>query len=362
MATYSFESITSAQALNFNGATDTLAFLNPTSSAHLMTVTFDAATATSPATVTLIDGATGRLVTFGPGIEATTPNVSLVFQDSSELRIGTTGNDGPVVGGTTSDALFGNAGDDTLNGGAGNDVIQGNAGNDSLVGGGGSDTIYGGKGNDSIDVGHGGANNFVEGNSGDDSITDSGGGASTLLGGQGDDSIAAGTGGDYLSGDLGNDSISGGGGDDSFAGGGGNDVLIGGAGNDTFSGGPGADTITGGGGSDTIIFAPGDSVPVVGNFDQVIDWNGSLDHLLFGLGAASPNNLDLINTAATDIANAIAQATAIIGGGTYVAIPMGGNLLIFADTNHDHAITTADNMVMLVGRALSDINFSSISG
>src|SRR4051812_34536562 len=68
MATYFFETITAAQALGYVAATDTLVFSNPTSSGAKMTVLYNAATATSAATVTLIDNTTGRAVVFGTGI------------------------------------------------------------------------------------------------------------------------------------------------------------------------------------------------------------------------------------------------------------------------------------------------------
>src|SRR6185312_15195348 len=219
MATFFFETITAAQALAFNATTDTLVFTNATSSGTKMSVTYNAATATSTATETVIDLVTGRSVVFGSNAlqlgEAghTTP----VFGDASTLIIGSpAANDTGTIA-AASGGAFGGDGNDTLTGGAGGDLLQGNQGNDSLVGGAGADTIFGGKDNDTIDVGTGA--NFAQGNLGNDTITAATSTSSNiLLGGQGDDNITGGTGNDILSGDLGNDTISGGNGADSLAG------------------------------------------------------------------------------------------------------------------------------------------------
>src|ERR1700704_6651190 len=95
MATYFFETITATQALSYTAATDTLVFSNPTSSGAKMTVLYNAATATSAATITLIDNTTGRAVVFGSSLagEGDTTNGAVVFPDASNLYIGTPGND-----------------------------------------------------------------------------------------------------------------------------------------------------------------------------------------------------------------------------------------------------------------------------
>src|SRR4051812_46205203 len=123
MATYFFETITDAQAATYSAATDTLVFQTTGESARLTTVRYNAATATSPATVTIISGITGRAVTFGPGVQGeglagTGPGV--LFPDSSTLVVGTAGNDGPAAGdqqgSSTTDGLYGGDGNDTLQG------------------------------------------------------------------------------------------------------------------------------------------------------------------------------------------------------------------------------------------------------
>src|SRR4051794_7890396 len=103
MATYFFETITAAQALGYTAATDTLVFSNPTSSGSKMTVLYNAATATSAASITLIDNTTGRAVTFGGGIagegDAGTTG-AIVFPDGSNLFVGTAGADAPATAST----------------------------------------------------------------------------------------------------------------------------------------------------------------------------------------------------------------------------------------------------------------------
>jgi Ca2+-binding RTX toxin-like protein len=274
MATYFFETITAAQALGFNAfaATDTLVFTNPTSSGHLTTVLYNAATATSAATVTVIDNADGRSVTFNNNIQGLGGATS-VFPDGSTMFIGKVGIADNFTGTAGGDGLFGgnevdpvtglDVAGDTLIGGSGADLIQGNRGDDSLNGGSGNDTIFGGQGNDNIDAGTG--NNFVQGNLGNDTIVAgaSTASANTLLGGQGNDLITGGLGNDILSGDLGNDTLSGHGGNDSLAGVGGNDVIVGDIGNDTIDGGDGNDNITDLGGNNTIGGGAGNDTIVV---------------------------------------------------------------------------------------------------
>src|SRR6478609_8984060 len=102
MATYFFETITAAQALGFTTA-DTLVFTNPLASGSRSTVLYNAATATSAATISLIDNTTGKTVVFGVGVagEGTAATGLVVFPDGSDLFVGTTANDAPA-GASTS--------------------------------------------------------------------------------------------------------------------------------------------------------------------------------------------------------------------------------------------------------------------
>lgn len=164
MATYFFETITAAQALSFNTASDALVFSNATSSGSKTAVTYNAATATSTATVTITDLVTGHAVTFGTGIygEGETGNNAPVFADASTLVVGSPlAADTMAIAATGPSGLFGGDGADSLTGGVAGDVLQGNQGDDTLIGGAGSDTIFGGKNDDLINVGTG--NNFAQG-------------------------------------------------------------------------------------------------------------------------------------------------------------------------------------------------------
>jgi Ca2+-binding RTX toxin-like protein len=367
MANYTFETMTAAQAMSFSAATDNLIFSNPTSSGAKMTVLYTAATASTPASITLIDNADGISHVFGPGI-ANGSDAGIQFPDGSNLVVGDpTANS--EAGSAGNDGLFGGQGDDTLAGGGGNDLLQGNQGNDSLNGGAGADTVFGGQGNDFVDVG--GGSNFAQGNLGDDTISAGGsdtGSTNTLLGGQGNDVITGGAGNDILSGDLGNDTVSGGGGSDSIAGQAGDDSLVGSAGADTIDSGAGNDTLHGGGGADSLFggsgtvlftFSPGDSPAALGGFDTITGWHLG-DRISFGIGPSGQFNFDLVSATATDFNDALLKANNIIGGGTFVAVPMAGSLVIFGDINGDHQITGADSAVLLPGKTLADIDFFTI--
>jgi Ca2+-binding RTX toxin-like protein len=74
-----------------------------------------------------------RIVVIG----SNTPN------NSSELILGTPGND-TINGGGGSDCILGGGGDDNLRGGNGVDILMGGPGNDAINGGGGADICYGG--------------------------------------------------------------------------------------------------------------------------------------------------------------------------------------------------------------------------
>src|SRR5580765_8615650 len=117
MTTFLFETITAAQAATYSAGADTLVFSNPTSSGAKMTVIYNAGTPLAPPSVTLIDNADGKTVTFGTGIfgEGETANGSIIFQDGSNLVIGGAGGDATPIVTANNDGMFGGAGDDTLN-------------------------------------------------------------------------------------------------------------------------------------------------------------------------------------------------------------------------------------------------------
>ncbi|MEM1103464.1 MAG: calcium-binding protein [Pseudomonadota bacterium] len=221
------------------------------------------------------------------------------------------GGDGDdlVDGGPDDDGLFGRAGADTLRGQGGNDLIvakngadeilggdgddtayagQGDAAADTLIGGSGDDSLFGFAGSDLIEGGEGA--DKAEGGEGADTVRGDGG-ADILFGREGADLIEGGTGDDELSGNQGADTLFGGDGDDSlfaqfgsdFAdGGAGNDSLFGGLdqGNDTLVGGEGNDTLFGLGGADRFVFARGDDLDLISDFENGVD-----DIRLVGFGS-----------------------------------------------------------------------------
>lgn len=138
--------------------------------------------------------------------------------------------------------------DDFLTGGADSVGIDadGGLGNDTLWGGVGDDTFAGGEGIDEI--------------YGDD-------GADLIYGGAGGDDLGGDAGNDTLFGQDGDDYVQGMLGDDSVSGGAGADTVLGGAGSDTLSGGTGNDRLTGGTGNDTFIYAPGDGIDTITDFN-----------------------------------------------------------------------------------------------
>lgn len=137
--------------------------------------------------------------------------------------------------------------------------LTGTAAGDVLLGAEGADRIGGGGGDDRID-GFGGPD-LLSGGTGNDRI-DGGAGRDATGGGAGNDTLSGGTEADFLLGGPGNDRMEGGEGADVLHGGSGRDVLIGGAGPDTLYGGPGADVF---------VFALGDGMDRVADFDLAAD-------------------------------------------------------------------------------------------
>ena len=142
MANVVFETLTDAQAANFNGPIDTLVFTSPTASGKLITVTYVAAVVTpstnTPASITIASPG-ARTVTFpavtSPALGGIAGDLGTFFSfDGSTLYVGSdTAND--VASGTAfDDGLYGGGGDDNLSGLAGNDLLQGNSGNDTQIG------------------------------------------------------------------------------------------------------------------------------------------------------------------------------------------------------------------------------------
>lgn len=144
---------------------------------------------------------------------------------------------------------------------------------------------------------------------------------------------------------------------DPLTGGAGEDSLDGGLGDDTLAGGGGADQLTGGEGSD--VFGGAGDVAGPDDLDRVLDFTTAEDTLDFGAGLAATEESLATDTAA-DYATALAAANAQIGDGAtvdFVAVQVGGDVVVFADTD---AEVGADQAIILVGRTLADVSFGDI--
>lgn len=174
----------SVQALNANQSlTDTLTVQSLDGTAHAITVTIAGADEpviriAAPAPYT----GSGDANDFDT--LTATPTGNNTTTQSSDVLVGTAGDDNFAPSGG-NDTIYGLGGNDTtLAGGAGNDTIYGGAGNDRITGANDVDTLYGGSGADDIDGGN--QNDTIYGGSGTDDIT-GGTGADIIIGGYGAD-------------------------------------------------------------------------------------------------------------------------------------------------------------------------------
>ncbi|MBW8816379.1 MAG: hypothetical protein JF588_23410 [Caulobacterales bacterium] len=142
-------------------------------------------------------------------------------------------------------------------------------------------------------------------------------------------------------------------------GGAGRDALYGGEGADTLTGAGAADLLYGGGGADVFYVSPGTSAATGDGMDRVMDWTAG-DKLLFAGAAGTATNY--VELSAASFTDALALANDRIAGGVidYVAVAVGSDVLVFADSRGDNG--HADDAVTLVGRRLDDIGFGDIAG
>jgi Ca2+-binding RTX toxin-like protein len=109
-----------------------------------------------------------------------------------------------------------------------------------------------------------------------------GSGNDTLTGTAGNDLLNGGNGNDSLIGNAGNDTLIGDNGTDFLVGSAGNDLLNGDNGSDTLRGGLGSDTLTGGNGQDVFVFASGEGMDTISDFQLGTDKIGLTGGLTFG--------------------------------------------------------------------------------
>jgi Ca2+-binding RTX toxin-like protein len=140
---------------------------------------------------------------------------------------------------------------------------------------------------------------------------------------------------------------------DAIATGAGADTLDGGAGDDTVDGGAGGDVIATGEGADVIVVGQGQSA---GQADVVSDWSSS-DAIRFAHIAGDSSAY--VEETAADFGAAAARADQLIGSGAanIVAIAVGGDVAVYADSGADNGV--ADDAVILSGRTLADVGYSN---
>ena len=230
------------------------------------------------------------------------PDVRVVLPDRAEWRDHFDGQTfrnapgGPVDGTDRSDdirlgpldnVVRAGSGYDWVAGGDGNDTLHGQGGSDCMLGEGGNDRIAGGVGNDRISGGAG--RDLLLGQDGNDHLS-GGSGVDSLYGGADNDRLSGGSSADRLYGDDGHDFLSG---DAGY------DRLNGGRGDDTIDGGRGNDVLRGGGGEDSFVFAKGDGI------DRVVDFNPSQDRVLIEASALGSSDQDFIDHAIRETANGV---------------------------------------------------------
>lgn len=250
-----------------------------------------------------------------------------------------------------NDFLNGNLGNDTIFAGEGNDTILGEDGDDFLQDGGGSNTISGGAGADTMIAR---ANNTIDGGAGND-VVGMDTGQFVIQLGDGDDLCLP-----LDLRDTDSATVDGGAGNDAITASSGGDSLTGGIGNDTINGGLGADTVAGGAGADEFQFVQGALPGAAGGLDRIVDWAAE-DRLSFvtannaPAGAGTPANY--AESTQADYVAAMIFANGMVSTGTfkYIAIQVGADVIVFADSGADGG--NADSAVMLVGRTLADIAF-----
>lgn len=295
-------------------------------------------------------------------------SLDVVFNDGSELRVGDDGVaqlDDQNANILTSfapatvrhDQFRGLGGDDMLDGGAGDDLLFGNAGRDILIGGLGDDILNGGVGDDAI-----------EGGDDDDRVRIDGPdcGSDTVLGGEGNDRLLYSDAGSKtrqtLSGEAGNDIILGGRGHDTLYGGADDDRIVGGKGKDLLRGGLGVDLLKGGDKADVFEFGALDSLPALGLFDTVRDFQTGRDQ--FDMPEAGTDANYIEESLSTDsFAKALDRAAELMlandGAKIYVYIDGVTRGWLFADFQGPDTIP--DFAVMLRnGVSKKDLDYTDI--
>jgi len=223
-----------------------------------------------------------------------------------------------VVGTSSSDWIWGDAGANVLRGGEGNDTLSGGAGEDSLLGGDGNDVIVqdmspfadfliGGGGNDTADYSEAGTAGSIVAYLATGSVAKRVGGSTFYDTFSSIENVVGTALADNITGDRYANKLSGGAG---------NDFLIGGEGNDTLVGGAGADNVMGGDGNDLFFQDIGrDSDALAGGTG-----NDTVDYSLTNLTGFASTGITA-NLATGKVSKVFAGTSAKVGtAGRYIRI------------------------------------------
>jgi Ca2+-binding RTX toxin-like protein len=282
--------------------TDTLAFVDTTSSSFSAGVVVDLNKTTQTV-------ATGVVLTI-TGVE------NLTGSAVADVLIGDT-NANRLSGGLGDDALYGHDGEDWLEGGEGNNTLDGGAGIDTA--------LYSTTGATTTSVSlRTGFATFVTANG---TFTD------TLVG---IENVIGTNGADVIEGDAGAN------------------ALRGGGGADILTGGQGQDALDGDFGADIFVFADGDSIVAA---PDTIAFFVSEDRIRFVDGPAGST----ANYAELEAPDPVALASLFAGEGVrYVAVQSGMDVLLYADLGEEG--TSYDQLIVLTGSHVMGIDAGSILG
>jgi Ca2+-binding RTX toxin-like protein len=188
--------------------------------------------------------------------------------------------------------------------------------------------MMGGDGDDYINAGSP-AHDEVHGGAGNDTIASNNGGQDSLDGGDGNDSISAD--------DVAQTSLAGGAGDDTLLASGFGDVLSGGDGADKF-----------------ILLGTGFSSAESNGF-QITDWSNADKISISGIDKSYYQELT-----APDYQTALAQYCLPMAPHAVVAVQVGADVVVFAETGSTHLGLGQFQVAVLVGRTLADIDASNL--
>ena len=120
--------------------------------------------------------------------------------------------------------------------------------------------------------------------------------------------------------------------------------------------------LSGNGGADLFTFTAGTSLDNANNAEVITDWNGANDSIhITGVatnGSAAGAFFKGDTTSASSIGLGVAQANTDMQANAnshYIALKVGGDVVVYIDTDNNGSITAADDAIVLQGKSLSDV-------